>query len=70
MRKNKIYKYIGINGIVTTQILLEDIKHRVYYSLIAENGKILINGTEKKYFVEVPEDEIHLWREVDDIGQK
>lgn len=70
MRKTKMYRYIGHNGIVTTPVLLDEIKHYVYYSLVADNNKILTNGIDKKYFVEVSEDELHLWREIDDVGQK
>jgi hypothetical protein len=70
MRKTKMYRYIGHNGIVTTPVLLDEIKHYVYYSLAADNNKILTNGIDKKYFVEVSEDELHLWREIDAIGQE
>ena len=34
MRKTKLYRYVGRNGIVTTPVLLDDIKHYVYYILI------------------------------------
>lgn len=69
MKIMKLYRYVGRNGIVTTPVLLDDIKHYVYYSLKASNEKILTNGIEKRYFVEIPEEELNLWREIDDIGQ-
>ena len=70
MRKVKMYRYIGSNGIVTTPVFLEDVKHYSYYSLSADNKKILTNGVETKYFVDVSEEEVSLWREIDDIGQE
>lgn len=69
MKKSKMYRYAGRNGIVTTPVLLDGITHYVYYSLAAGNGKILTNGKEKTYFIQVPEEEISFWKEIDDIGQ-
>ena len=69
MKKAKLYRYVGRNGIVTTPVLLDDIKHYVYYHLTAEDAKILTNGEIKTYSTNVPEDELSQWHEIDDLGQ-
>jgi hypothetical protein len=65
----KMYRYLGRNGTITTDIKLEEIAPIPMIQLKAEIGKILTNGTKKTYAVTVFEDEIDSWKEVDDIGQ-
>ena len=31
MKKLKLYRYVGRNGIVTTTVFLDDIKHYLYF---------------------------------------
>lgn len=38
--------------------------------LIADEGKILVNGDNKGYVVDISEEESMLWVEVDDITEK
>ena len=64
MIKKKMYRYSGRNGILTTPILLDDIKHYVVYELKAESGKILTNGVDTAYGIIVEEEEIGEWFEV------
>lgn len=66
MKKTKLYRYIGRNGIVTTPVLLDDIKHYVYYHLSADKDKILTNGDRKTFSVDIPEEEIDLWFEIEE----
>ena len=65
MTKQKIYKYIGYNGIITSPILLPDISHQVFYELRAAGGKILTDGEKQLYVVIVPEQEVEAWNEID-----
>lgn len=65
----KMYRYLGRNGTITTDIKLEEIAPIPMVQLKAEIGKILTNGTKKTYAITVFEDEIDSWEEVDDIGQ-
>lgn len=65
MTKQKIYKYIGYNGTITSPILLEDAKHQVCYELRAAGGKLLTDGTRKVYVVVVPESDVDQWVEID-----
>lgn len=65
--KEKIYKYLGRNGILITKILIEDIKPIPMVNLSADEGKILTNGEKFVYSVTIEKDEINEWQEVDDI---
>ena len=60
----KLYRYVGRNGTVTTPILLDDIKHYVYYHLSADETKILTNGEKKTYSIDIPEEELNQWKEI------
>ena len=66
MTKTKKYKYLGLNGILITQILLEDIKNYPLFELSAEPGMILTNGDIVTYSVTVSPEEVDLWREIPD----
>lgn len=71
MVKVKQYRYIGVNGILTTEILLEGIKNTIVYKLSAEEGKILTNGKVLVNTISVLEEDLDLWKEIDksSIGQ-
>jgi hypothetical protein len=64
MKKRKLYRYVGRNGSVTTSILLDDIKHYVYYHLTAKEGYVLTDGETKVFSIDVPEEEVELWEEI------
>lgn len=66
MKKEKRYRYLGRNGIITSPILLEDIKAINMLLLIADEGKALWNGEEMATQVLIFEDEINDWSEIDD----
>ena len=66
MTKTKKYKYLGLNGILITQILLEDVKNYPLFELNAEPGMILTNGDIIAYSVTVSPEEVDLWREIPD----
>lgn len=67
MTQKKMYKYIGLNGIITSPILLEGVKHTVFYELRASGGKVLTDGTRRVYCVLVAEEELTNWSEVDRV---
>lgn len=69
MKKVKMYKYIGQNGIVTTSVLLNGIPRIDLLRLIADNDKILTNGQIQVKNVTVPLEEIEEWTEIDEPGQ-
>ena len=64
MTKTKMYRYIGRNGIVTTPVLLEDIKHYLRYRLEADAGKILTNGIKKVHVTEIDAEDLSDWYEI------
>lgn len=70
MISQKMYRYLGRNGTITTAIKLEDIAPIAMVQLKAENGKILTNGVKTAYSVTVFEDELNDWYEIEDNGQK
>lgn len=70
MTTKNIYRYLGRNGIITSEIKLEKIDPILMFNLTAEKGKILTNGVEKTYSITLFEDEIKNWYEIDDIGQE
>lgn len=65
MRKQKLYKYIGYNGTVTTHVLLDGVNHQVVYELKADDGKYLTNGNRKMRLVITDEESLADWVEVE-----
>lgn len=70
MISQKMYRYLGRNGTITTAIKLENITPIPMVQLKAENGKILTDGIRTAYSVTVFEDELNNWYEIEDNGQK
>lgn len=70
MLTQKMYRYLGRNGTITTAIKLEDNPPIPMVQLKAEKGKILTDGIHYTYSVIVFEDEKDNWTEIDESGQK
>lgn len=70
MKRTKLYRYLGRNGIITTPILLENVEPIILYELIADVGKILTDGVNKSKRKFVFEDELDNWFEVDDTNSQ
>lgn len=67
MTKEILYTYLGTNGTITSPIHLEDIYYTRSVRLIADRKKVLTqDGKNFFYTVTVPEDEVSLWREVNE----
>lgn len=65
MKRIKLYRYVGRNGIITSPVLLDDIKYIALMELQPENGYVLVNGKTVKYnSAIVPVDEVDEWKEV------
>ena len=66
MTKEVLYTYLGTNGTITTPVHLEDIYHTRSIRLSAGRKKKLTKDGEHFYsVVNVPGNEVDLWREVD-----
>lgn len=65
MITKKMYRYLGRNGIITSEVKLEQISPIPMIQLKAEYGKLLTNGVEKVHSVVVFEDEVENWTEVE-----
>lgn len=70
MISEKMYRYLGRNGTITSNIQLENIAPIHMVKLSASVGKILTDGNKKLYSVTIFEDEVSNWYEIDDIGQE
>lgn len=70
MKKEKLYRYLGRNGTITTPVKLESTEPINMIRLRASKDKILTNGDKKVYTVLIFEDELSNWEEIDDIGQE
>lgn len=70
MKKTKMYRYLGRNGIITSPVLLDKIEHIDMYALNADSDKILTNGETKSKSVLCFAEDLNQWTEIDDIGQK
>jgi hypothetical protein len=66
MKKIKMYRYIGLNGTLTTYILLDGVKHTVRYHLSADEGKLLTDGDKKAKIVEIDAENLDNWYEIND----
>lgn len=64
MKQIKKYKYIGRNGTLISSILIEGASKIDMYCLIADEGKILTDGTTKLHSIYVYADEIDIWHEI------
>lgn len=64
MTQEKLYKYVGYNGTITSPVLLPGIANIPYVRLFAEPGYVLQKGKTKLHSVTVPESEVELWTEV------
>lgn len=66
MNKITIYKYISDEGnTIITPINLKIGDPTITYRLVAENEKILTDGSDRKHVVEVTEGEVSSWKEVE-----
>jgi hypothetical protein len=63
MIKQKLYKYIGYNGTITSPVLLPEIGHLELVELRADGDKYLTDGERKVYSIIIPVDEIDNWTE-------
>lgn len=63
----KMYKYLGLNGILTTDILIDSPVRTNLYSLRADAGKILTDGVQMVHTAIIPVEDYDKWSEIDDI---
>ena len=66
MKKIKKYRYLGLNGILTTFIQLNNVPCDTIYVLQADEGKLLTNGERIEKTVSIHEDNLVCWHEIED----
>lgn len=64
MTKQILYRYLGTNGIIESQVHLEDIYYVRINVLTADKDKILTDGTSYKKTVRCSDEEVENWREI------
>lgn len=70
MKQEKLYVYTGDNGTITTPVYLEGIPCVKKIRLIADDGKVLTNGTTETQSIVVAESQVASWSEIKDEGQE
>lgn len=66
MIKEKMYRYIGKNGVITSFVLLDGISHIPMFKLTANQGFILTDGAKKVYSTFILPEELEDWKEIPD----
>lgn len=66
MKKSKLYRYLGRNGILDTRILLDGINHIDMLLIQADPGFVLTDGEVTRYSVTIEASELKNWKEVSD----
>ena len=67
MKKTTMYRYLGVNGVIDSPILLEGIYSVKTVHLIADEGMALTkDGKTLVNSIRIPESEVAEWREVKD----
>lgn len=64
MTKQKVYRYLGRNGMITTPVLLEGVNPIIMYRLNADANMRLTNGIITVLSVDVFEDDVDNWYEI------
>lgn len=66
MKKNKKYKYQGLNGTIISDVLLEGVNKIDLYELVADKGMILVNGVLSVKRALVLPGDLDDWSEIED----
>ena len=64
MKIEKLYVYTGDNGVITTPVFLENVPSIKKLRLIADDGKILTNGSIQVPTIVIPESKLDAWSEI------
>lgn len=70
MKIEKLYVYTGDNGVITTPVFLENVPSIKKLRLIADDGKILTNGSIQVPTIVIPESKLDTWSEIKNKGQE
>lgn len=70
MKKNKKYKYQGLNGTIISDVLLEGVNKIDLYELVADKGMILVNGVLSVKRALVLPGDLDDWSEIEDKSDK
>lgn len=66
MKKLPVYRYLGLNGVLDSLVDIGNVPHVLRYRLIADEGKILTDGTKAVKAIDIHEAELANWKEIDE----
>ena len=66
MTVKPIYIYQGENGTIQTPVKLPIAETKQMRRLIADEGKVLVNGDQKTTCIDVKIEEVALWSEIEE----
>lgn len=66
MIKKNLYRYLGRNGMITSEVLLEGINHIAMYYLKASEGHALTNGEKIVQHTSIFAEDLENWKEIID----
>lgn len=71
MKKTKLYRYLGKNGVITTPVEILNAEHILMYHLAASKGKMLTDGEQYAEMVDIFAEDLDKWKEIgqDEIKQ-
>lgn len=64
MTKTILYQYLGTNGTILSPIHLEDTYYVRKVRLVADEGRLLTNGTIFRKSATIAEEDLEMWKEV------
>ena len=70
MKKEKMYRYLGRNGMITTHVELIDIQPLSMVKLSSEAGFLLTDGEKTAYSITVFPEEVEQWYEIENPNYK
>jgi hypothetical protein len=70
MKQEKMYRYLGKNGLFTTHVELLNINPLPMIKLIANEGYYLTNGEKTAYSITIFPEEVEQWYEMENPNYK
>jgi hypothetical protein len=64
MKKQKMFRYLGKNGIITSEIELINTEFLPMLRITADSGKILTNGEKQVYSTIIFPEDLEEWTEI------
>ena len=70
MIKKPLYRYLGKNGLITSVVELISLDYIPMYRLSAAPGFILTDGERKGYNIDIFQEDLNKWEEIEDFSKE